>query len=218
MVAIASPFRRQRPEPPDLNEPVIVRRPTFTPAPGFWVRSVVAVVVLAVGFFAFRSDVSSTVGDAIGRMVDSEKEPEVETASLQVNVLTVDDAPLQNGSRGPAVADLQRILNFFGFETGTPDGSYGNRTAEAVRQYQFAKRLNPDGIADDRTLAVLLDDVSRVVELPEESTSTTVPGSGFGGDPDSDFGLLPGDPGLTESDLEGELDGIENSTTTEAAG
>ena len=173
---ITALLRRRRPDPPDLNQPVVVRRPPFSPAPGFLLRSLGVLAIAAVAFLALRGTVQSQVSDAIDRMVTSEREPEVEEASLEINVLSTADAPLENGSTGPAVVDLQRILNYFGFDAGTPDGSYGNRTSEAVRLYELSRRLDPDGIADERTLAVLLDDAAREAALPPSATTTTAPG------------------------------------------
>jgi peptidoglycan hydrolase-like protein with peptidoglycan-binding domain len=219
---ITALLRRRRPDPPDLNQPVVVRRPPFSPAPGFVLRSLGVVAVVAIAFFALRGTVQREVSDAIDRMVTSEREPEVEEASLDIKVLSTADAPLEAGSTGPAVVDLQRILNYFGFDAGTPDGAYGNRTSEAVRMYELSRRLDPDGIADERTLAVLLDDVSRQASLPAGAT-TTAPGQADPddplADPDGTFGQGDGTaPVDTDLDDDGvpdiEAGGTPSSSTT----
>ncbi|MEZ0229239.1 MAG: N-acetylmuramoyl-L-alanine amidase, partial [Planctomycetota bacterium] len=54
---------------------------------------------------------------------------------------------LRNGSRGPAVAELQRLLVAKGFNPGPIDGIFGSRTDGAVRAFQRARGLVVDGIA-----------------------------------------------------------------------
>ena len=66
------------------------------------------------------------------------------------------DGTLRNGSRGGAVVTLQERLIDEGFlGAGGADGIYGNGTAGAVRQYQEAHGLAPDGIAWPQTLAMI---------------------------------------------------------------
>lgn len=62
---------------------------------------------------------------------------------------------LQRGDRGPEVTRLQERLQAQGFDPGLIDGIYGSQTENAVRQFQQANRLFPDGIADSATLAAL---------------------------------------------------------------
>ncbi|MBD2741715.1 peptidoglycan-binding protein [Coleofasciculus sp. FACHB-1120] len=62
---------------------------------------------------------------------------------------------LQPGDRGSEVEDLQRRLSDQGFNPGGIDGIYGSNTQRAVRRFQQARRLYPDGIADARTLGEL---------------------------------------------------------------
>ncbi len=42
------------------------------------------------------------------------------------------------------VWEMQTLLNGLGFDAGTPDGSVGSKTREAVRAYQISKNLPPD--------------------------------------------------------------------------
>jgi membrane-bound lytic murein transglycosylase B len=42
------------------------------------------------------------------------------------------------------VGELQVLLNSLGFDAGTPDGSVGTRTRDAVRAYQLSKNLPAD--------------------------------------------------------------------------
>ena len=59
---------------------------------------------------------------------------------------------------------LQRVLRLLGHYTGDVDGSYGPKTTEAVKAFQRAVGLDPDGLAGPMTLealrkAQLFDDV-----------------------------------------------------------
>lgn len=56
------------------------------------------------------------------------------------------------GSRGADVAELQRLLDNKGFDTGRNDGIYGPRTASSVRRYQLSRGLTGTGIADTSTI------------------------------------------------------------------
>lgn len=59
------------------------------------------------------------------------------------------------GSAGEAVKELQENLNTLGYSCGTADGSYGAKTANAVRNFQKAKGLTVDGIAGPLTQAAI---------------------------------------------------------------
>ena len=66
------------------------------------------------------------------------------------------EGTLRNGSRGGDVVTLQQRLIEEGYlSAGGADGIFGNGTAGAVRQYQEAHGLNPDGIAWPQTLAMM---------------------------------------------------------------
>lgn len=61
---------------------------------------------------------------------------------------------LRSGSRGPAVRDLQHALTAAGFPA-TVDGAFGPGTDAAVRAFQRARGLTPDGVVGPRTWAAL---------------------------------------------------------------
>lgn len=81
---------------------------------------------------------------------------------------------LQIGSRGPAVIDLQRLLNdrFAPNPVGgvinrlDEDGFYGPKTEDAVRIAQFRYLLPQDGIAGPLTWASLQAHAAQIDELP----------------------------------------------------
>jgi peptidoglycan hydrolase-like protein with peptidoglycan-binding domain len=62
---------------------------------------------------------------------------------------------LRSGSRGPAVATLQKQLNAAGFNAGAADGIFGPKTLAAVKAFQRARGLAADGIVGPKTRAAL---------------------------------------------------------------
>ncbi|MEM8612485.1 MAG: peptidoglycan-binding protein [Cyanobacteria bacterium P01_H01_bin.105] len=70
---------------------------------------------------------------------------------------------LQEGDRGPAVAELQRQLNSNGLFPSAINGVYGPATTQAVRQFQRIRRLDVTGIADIQTLNLLDVDLSQLL-------------------------------------------------------
>ena len=62
---------------------------------------------------------------------------------------------LRLGSRGPQVQLLQLALQRAGYAPGATDGVFGRQTEAALRQFQTANGLTPDGIAGPMTHSVL---------------------------------------------------------------
>ncbi len=58
---------------------------------------------------------------------------------------------LREGSRGPAVRDLQNKLKAAGFNPGAADGVFGPRTKAAVLSFQRAQGISVDGIVGPQT-------------------------------------------------------------------
>ena len=87
---------------------------------------------------------------------------------------------LKEGSKGAKVQQLQQILKILNFDLGTIDGNFGNKTVVAVKQFQTAKRLEPDGVVGigtqtalnnalndlEKASLVLYGGVTRKVPLP----------------------------------------------------
>ncbi len=65
--------------------------------------------------------------------------------------------PLRAGDRGPQVADLQERLGTAGHPSGDEAGVYGEKTAEAVRAFQVARGLHPDGVCDRHTWQAVVE-------------------------------------------------------------
>lgn len=75
--------------------------------------------------------------------------------------VTVSLPILRKGSKGEAVKTLQRLLNAFGFTDASEkalavDGSFGNATTYALKNYQDQNKLEVDGICGANTWKSLL--------------------------------------------------------------
>jgi len=64
-------------------------------------------------------------------------------------------AKLEEGSSGSAVLALQQRLTALGYWLGTPDGTFGDSTVQAVYAYQKAAGLSRDGVVGPKTAAAL---------------------------------------------------------------
>jgi peptidoglycan hydrolase-like protein with peptidoglycan-binding domain len=58
---------------------------------------------------------------------------------------------LREGSKGPAVKELQNLLKAKGFNPGPIDGAFGPKTKAAVLSFQRAKGITVDGIVGPQT-------------------------------------------------------------------
>jgi N-acetylmuramoyl-L-alanine amidase len=58
---------------------------------------------------------------------------------------------LQKGNKGNDVKKIQQWLNTHGYNAGEEDGVFGEKTREAVIQFQSAKKIKTDGIAGSQT-------------------------------------------------------------------
>jgi len=67
---------------------------------------------------------------------------------------------LQKGVTGDEVKLLQYWLNAHGYECGPEDGSFGEKTWEAVIQFQAAKSIVADGIVGPQTRQTM-DNISK---------------------------------------------------------
>ena len=63
--------------------------------------------------------------------------------------------PAKQGDKGDAVLALQQRLADLGFGINKPDGSYGGKTAAAVKAFQMVAGLEQTGEADAATVAAL---------------------------------------------------------------
>lgn len=79
------------------------------------------------------------------------------TAAMLVVILTTAPraAVYQLGSRGDTVRTIQTKLKRWGYYSGSADGVYGKKTADAVRLFQQKNGLTVDGVCGEKTLAAL---------------------------------------------------------------
>jgi lysozyme family protein len=68
-------------------------------------------------------------------------------------------APIERGSRGPGVEDVQKRLLRLGYDLGSSgvDGVFLGATLEAVRAFQCARHLVEDGVVGPETWSALVD-------------------------------------------------------------
>ena len=64
--------------------------------------------------------------------------------------------PLQRGSKGDAVVEVQKRLKELKYLSGEADGAFGKGTATAVTSFQAAAGLNQTGIVDEATYEALM--------------------------------------------------------------
>ena len=73
--------------------------------------------------------------------------------------------------KGEDVRTMQVYLNALGYNCGTADGIFGNKTVEAVKAFQSAEGLTVDGIAGTQTLETL---AARAASKPQPIRPDTV--------------------------------------------
>ncbi|MFY9223123.1 MAG: TIGR02594 family protein [Blastocatellia bacterium] len=62
---------------------------------------------------------------------------------------------LREGSRGPAVAEMQQQLKQLGFNPGPADGVFGPRTEAAVKSFQQSRGITSDGVFGPQSRAAM---------------------------------------------------------------
>jgi peptidoglycan hydrolase-like protein with peptidoglycan-binding domain len=67
----------------------------------------------------------------------------------------LDPPTVRKGSRGDAVRMLQRLLGDYGYDPGPIDSDFGDKTEDAVKQFQTDFGLAADGVAGPKTWAML---------------------------------------------------------------
>ena len=88
----------------------------------------------------------------------------------ETNSNTVSVTYLKYGSSGSAVTDLQNKLNKLGYNCGTADGVFGNKTLAAVKSFQKAYKLGVDGIVGPKTTAAINNAISKSTNGTTTST------------------------------------------------
>ena len=78
---------------------------------------------------------------------------------------------LRQGSKGTDVSEVQKLLNQNGYSLDV-DGSYGPKTAAAVKDYQKKNGLAVDGIVGTNTYGALTSNASKTTTGTKTSTGT----------------------------------------------
>ncbi|MFJ7911952.1 peptidoglycan-binding protein [Kitasatospora sp. NPDC096204] len=68
---------------------------------------------------------------------------------------------MREGDSGPRVQAAQYLLKALGRQVGTDDGVFGPRMSDAVKDFQKARGLEPDGVIGVRTWQALTGSVIR---------------------------------------------------------
>lgn len=91
------------------------------------------------------------IAEAAGLKKKPEPQPETKKGDYTMELRT-----LRKGHKGEDVRALQILLTGRGYNCGSADSIYGEKTEAAVRKYQKANKLTVDGIAGPATMAALL--------------------------------------------------------------
>lgn len=132
-------------------------------------------------------------------------------------------ATLRLGATGEDVSKLQRALIELGYLKDKADGTYGVKTALAVKEFQKKNKLSADGSAGNETLSLLYDGNPLAADGKSKATATPKPTA----TPKSSTGSLrQGDTGASVKELQeslislgyltGKADGIFGVRTYEA--
>jgi peptidoglycan hydrolase-like protein with peptidoglycan-binding domain len=81
------------------------------------------------------------------------------TATTTPTPTTPPRTTLVRGDRGPRVLELQQRLTELGYWLGTPDGTFGSLTQQAVYALQKAAGIRRDGVVGPRTRQALADGI-----------------------------------------------------------
>lgn len=91
----------------------------------------------------------------------------IDCTSNKVAVISAEDtsAPvyttLEKGAKGEAVKSLQERLNALGYDLGTADGDFGNKTKAAIELFQKQNNLSITGVADAALQELLFSDKAK---------------------------------------------------------
>lgn len=95
---------------------------------------------------------------------------------------------LKKGSKGEDVKKLQKRLNELGYDVGKPDGSFGNKTAKAVEDFQNANGLPTNGEVDGKTWTMIFDEKSDA-DTTQQEGALPLEGDGWTVSDDGALGL-----------------------------
>ncbi len=92
--------------------------------------------------------------------------PDPTTSNASPSFTTVAEPIVKFGMRGPAVKQVQQLLDNHGYHLAT-DGDFGPLTYAAVRNFQASRRLAVDGIVNQATWRALTQNETQVADPME---------------------------------------------------
>ena len=117
-------------------------------------------ILMEYGFMDSKTDAPVILTDAYARVVGYATMAGIaKAAGLQKKeVCTVEVTVLKKGAKGAQVKAMQALLIGYGYSCGSAgtDGSFGSATDLALRAYQKAEGLTPDGSCGPKTWRRLL--------------------------------------------------------------
>ena len=146
-------------EPRGPREPIVIGGVTLTPRQlAIAVASAVVLlfaVLAAAGVFS-GGGTPATSPPTTPRTISTPTTTPTTTATPPAKpTVHVPTTTLKSGDSGAQVKLLQRALVALGYKPGTPDGSFGPATKQALIAFQTAGSLTADGVAGPKTLAAL---------------------------------------------------------------
>ena len=135
-------------------------------------------VLVALTMIAFLTN-----ANAVSATKEANEEVHKETTTAS-NQMPAKGFLVKQGMSGENVKTVQNLLIELGYNVGTVDGAFGQKTFEAVRQFQITHNLIPDGIVGELTLAYLhraepiTDRNMRSISMVASAYSAHDPGNG----------------------------------------
>jgi outer membrane murein-binding lipoprotein Lpp len=75
--------------------------------------------------------------------------------NTQLRQQLLEQAASKKEVRMPSAAEIQTALKKAGFYKGPVDGQIGTQTKEAVKKFQQANNINPDGVVGSKTWVLM---------------------------------------------------------------
>lgn len=105
----------------------------------------------------------------------------LQAAALQTSAFAAGYATLKLGDTGSEVKNMQSALVTLGYLTGNADGKFGQKTLEAVVNFQKGNGLTSDGKAGNQTLTALYGTAGAGGSTNAGDSGSTVTSTGTGG-------------------------------------
>jgi peptidoglycan hydrolase-like protein with peptidoglycan-binding domain len=74
-----------------------------------------------------------------------------EPSSQAFQIKVPSSAPIGPTSPPKTIKQLQQALKMLGYDVGTPDGIWGDKTSKAVKKFQRKHKLDADGLVGAKT-------------------------------------------------------------------